>query len=136
MVWSILNSVGALAAVGLGVWTLIVNRRLEQARMRPELIIVDRHISSGLQMQYGLYVCNVGKSTAINVEIPDQFISAYPFLSEWRKIRRDLGPGAETMCATGPEMFVPQISNLLITYEDSDHREHSMELNDGRLSFK
>ena len=137
MLWNIINTTIALFAIA---WTVRNSKSIakrEKDTMRPAVVLKDRHHSSDLSTQYGLYFINIGRSAAINVDIPDEYLKRYNFLRKWREIRRELAPnGDETMCASGPKQFTPFIDDLVIKYEDSAGVAYSTHLNKGRIQFK
>lgn len=135
MVWNILNSVAAIGGVVLAWHAIRESHRVAKAMNRPELIFCDKHDSSDLMTQYGFYVRNVGKATAVNIDFPDEYLRKYSFLAGWRQIRRDLGPGDETKCAMGPTRFEPSITDLVITYEETDGTKHQTTFRNKKLSF-
>lgn len=135
MWWNLINSLAAVAGVAVAAKALSDTKRVTKAMNRPELIFCDKHDSSNLMTQYGFYVRNVGRATAVNIDFPDEYLRKYNFLAGWRQIRRDLGPGDETKCAMGPTRFEPSITDLVITYEETDGTKHQTTYSNKKLSF-
>jgi hypothetical protein len=139
MIWNVINTLLAVVAL---VWTVMNSRSIEKRdklTLRPMVVLKDKRISSDLITiaQYGLFFINIGKSAAINVDIPDEYLAKYSFLRKWRDIRRELAPdGEETMCASGPERHEKLIKDLVINYEDSAGIAYSTILKNGRIQFK
>jgi len=126
------------AVVGL-VWSVINSRRIskeERKTERPYVRIDDRHHRSDLMQQYGLFFINEGRTPAINVSIPKKYLVMYEFLSAWHEIRRELAAnGGETICAEGPNRFIPLIDELEIQYEDPAGNKYFTHLKNGELTF-
>jgi hypothetical protein len=136
MIWNIANTVMAVIAL---IWTIKNSRSIEKRdklALRPMVVLKDKQMSSGIIPQFGLFFINIGRSAAVNVDIPDEYLSKYSFLKRWKEIRRELAPdGDETLCATGPDRYERQITDLVIRYEDSAGAVYSTVLRNGRIHF-
>ena len=127
-----------IAVVGL-VWSITNTKKIsKEARKteRPYIVVDDRHHKSELMQQYGLFFINIGRTPAINVTIPQRYLARYDFLREWGKIRRELAAdGGETVCAEGPNRFMPLVRELEIHYEDPAGNKYLTSLQNGKLLF-
>jgi hypothetical protein len=133
----ILDVILAVVAIAASIYAYLVSRAMAKYRLgkRPLVIWDDKHISSDLNAQYGLFFKNVSPSPAINVAIPKEYLDQYKFLSAWNEIRREMAPGGETMCARGPVRFTPFIKKLIVTYDDPNGVHYSTILQDGKIRF-
>ena len=127
-----------LTALILSIVALYKSSRAAIASKRPHLVFVDLIITEDGATKTGFYLSNLGLGPAFNIDIPNEYLEKYPFLSAFRDMPRNLAPEGKTLFALhdGKSKFITSDIYIQVIYEDHEGRVYKTHLTNMRHSFQ
>jgi hypothetical protein len=135
--WQFIRDLFAVVGLPWAIFNTFMARKERRRNNSPRLVFGDERIDAQYPSQYGFITRNIGLGSAVNVDIPPEFLLKYSlFLGAWKQIRRELAPGGVTKCLESNQPVLPHMPHLEMTYEDIEGHKCRTIYQDGRFEFR
>ena len=126
-----------LIALIVSMIALYKSSRTAIASKRPHVVFLDLVVSENGVTKTGFYLTNLGLGPAFNIDIPNEYVEKYSFLSTFHDIPHNLAPDGKTLFALrdGRSRFITADIAIEVIYEDHEGRVYKTLLSNMRHSF-